>query len=147
MTDMIAPDTFERLHLPFVRRLVTEIRDAGLHSIYYYCGAPGDRWELLFAAGADALSLEEGKKGFQIDIEQVVERAAGRCAVLGNLDAIGVLQKGSEGELRAELARQIAAGRRNGGRFVTSIGSPVTPETPVERVRLYCELARELGRA
>jgi len=26
-----------------------------------------------------------------------------------------------------------------------SIGSPVTPGTSVERVRLYCELVRELG--
>jgi uroporphyrinogen-III decarboxylase len=65
--------------------------------------------------------------------------------VLGNLDAIGVLQGGSEDALRSEIARQIAAGRRNGSRFVMSLGSPVTPATPVERVRLYCELAHELG--
>jgi uroporphyrinogen-III decarboxylase len=47
--------------------------------------------------------------------------------------------------LRAEIARQIAAGRRNGGRFVLSLGSPVTPGTPMERVRRYCDLAHELG--
>jgi uroporphyrinogen-III decarboxylase len=71
----------------------------------------------------------------------------GRCAVLGNLDAMELLEHGSEGALRAEIARQIAAGRRNGSRFVMSIGSPVTPDTPVERVRLYCDLVHELGRA
>ena len=48
-------------------------------------------------------------------------------------------------QLRAEIARQIAAGRRNGSRFIMSLGSPVTPRTPVDRVRLYCDLARELG--
>lgn len=47
-------------------------------------------------------------------------------------------------ELHAELARQIAAGRRNNGRFIMSLGSPVNPETPVERVRLYCDLVPEL---
>ena len=46
---------------------------------------------------------------------------------------------------RAEIVRQIQAGRRNGSRFVMSIGSPVTPGTPPERVRLYCDLAHELG--
>jgi len=27
-----------------------------------------------------------------------------------------------------------------------SLGSPVTPGTPVERVRLYCKMVREMGR-
>ncbi len=57
-----------------------------------------------------------------------------------------MLQDGDEESLRAEIARQIAAGRRNGSRFVMSLGSPVTPGTPSSRVRLYCDLAHELGR-
>jgi len=74
MTDMVSPAAFESLCLPFVRRVVDEIRGAGMKSIYYYCGDPTDRWDLLFAAGADALSLEESKKGFRIEIDEVVER-------------------------------------------------------------------------
>jgi len=145
LTDMISPQAFASLNLPFVRRLVEEIRSLGLKSIYYYCGDPAGKWEQLLSVGADALSLEESKKGFLIDIEDVVERVRGRCAVLGNLDAIELLEKGSEEELRAEIARQVAAGRRNGSRFIMSLGSPVTPGTTVERVRLYCDLVHELG--
>ena len=100
---------------------------------------------MILSLGADALSLEESKKNFAIDIEDVVERVQGRCTVLGNLDAVDVLQNGSEEELQAEIARQIAAGRRNGSRFIMSLGSPVTPGTPVERVRSYCDLVHELG--
>ena len=145
LTDMIGPDAFARLNVPFLTRLVDEIRAQGMHSIYYFCGDPLGKWEHLLAVGADGLSLEESKKGFVIDIEEVVERAQGKCAVLGNLDAVGVLQDGTEGELRAEVERQMAAGRKNGNRFIMSIGSPVTPGTPVERVRLYCDLVHELG--
>jgi len=145
MTDVISPNAFSSLNVPFVRQLVEEIRATGMKSIYYYCGNPAGKWELLLSVGADALSLEEGKKGFGINIDEVVERAQGRCAVLGNLDAIALLPNASEDELRAEISRQISAGRRNGSRFVMSLGSPVTPETPVERVRLYCDLAHELG--
>ena len=87
------------------------------------------------------------KKSFSIDIEDVVDRVQGRCTVLGNLDAVGVLEQADEEHLRAEIARQIAAGRRNGSRFIMSLGSPVTPGTPAERVRLYCDLAHELGGA
>jgi uroporphyrinogen-III decarboxylase len=145
MTDMISPDAFRRLNLPFLREVVGVIRDAGMFSIYYYCGDPGDRLDLLIESGADAISLEESKKGFQIDITDVVDRVRGRCAVLGNLDAIGLLAHGSEADLCDEISRQLAAGRRNRGRFVMSLGSPVTPETPLRRVRLYADLVHRLS--
>jgi len=145
LTDMISPEAFSALNVPYVRRLVEGIRAAGMKSIYYYAGNPAGKWDLILSMGADALSMEESKKHFRIDIEDIVKRAQGGCTVLGNLDAIGVLQNGSEAQLRAEIGRQIAAGRRNGGRFIMSLGSPVTPETTVERVRLYCDLVHELG--
>ena len=145
MMDLVSPSSFEELNLPFLGELVAEIRSAGLKSIYYFAGNPTGRLDLLLRISADALSLEESKKGYTIDIADVVERVQGRCTVLGNLDAVGILQDGSEEQLRVEIARQIAAGRENGSRFIMSIGSPVTPGTRVERVRLYCDLVHELG--
>ena len=130
-----------------LRRLIEEIRSAGMKSVYYFCGDPAGKWDLLLSLGMDAIGLEEGKKDFRNDIEDIVERVAGRCVVLGNLDAIGVLQNGDEKSLREAIGRQVAAARRNRSRFIMSLGSPPTPETPVERVRRYCDLARELGAA
>ena len=144
-TDMISAEAFGARNVPFLRSLVDEIRAAGMRSIYYFCGNPAGKWDLIASVGADALSLEESKKGFAIDIEGVVDRAQGSCTVLGNLDAVGILQDGSEDQVRAEIARQIEAGRQNGSRFIMSLGSPVTPATPVERVHRYCELVHELG--
>ena len=145
MLDMIHPDAFASMNLPLVRELVEAIRAAGMKSVYYYCGDPTGKWDLIFSAGADAVAFEEGKKGFQLDIDEVVQRVGGRCVVLGNLDAVAVLQNGTEQQLRDEIARQIDAGKRNGSRFIMSIGSPVTPDTPIDRVRLYCDTVREIG--
>lgn len=147
LSDAVGPEAFSAIAAPPRERLVREIRSLGMSAIYYYCGDPSDRWDRILATGADALALEEGKKGFAIDIEEVVDRVRGRMCVLGNLDAIAVLERGSDAELAREVGRQIAAGRRNGGRFVTSLGSPVTPGTPIGRVRRYVEIARELGAA
>ena len=99
----------------------------------------------MLDTGADALALEESKKGFVIDIADVVERVNGRMTVLGNLDSVGILEQAGDEALRAEIARQIAAGRRNGSRLIMSLGSPVTPDTPASRVRRYCDLTRQLG--
>jgi uroporphyrinogen-III decarboxylase len=145
-TDAVSPAAFARINLPMVQQLCEIIRQAGDKSIYYYCGNPHDRWDSLLASGADALSLEEGKKGFEIDIDAVVDRVRGRMAVLGNLDAIDLLEHADRPALSKEVARQLQAGRRNGGRFILSVGSPVTPGTSVARVREYCELSRELQR-
>ena len=144
-TDLISPAAFAELNVPLLRELCRAVRKLGMHAIYYYCGNPWDRMAHLLSIGADALSLEEGKKGFRIDVEDVVTAAGGRCVVFGNLDAIGLLEHGSDEELRREIRRQIAAGKRNGSRFVLSIGSPVTPRTPVGRVRRYCDIAHESG--
>jgi hypothetical protein len=144
-TDQISPAHFESMNLGFLNRLIEEIRSLGLKSIYYYCGDPTGKWDLITGIGADAFAFEESKKGFTIDIEEVVDRVNGRAAVFGNLDAIHTLPYASEDRLRHEIKRQIAAGRKNNNRFVMSIGSPVTPATPVDRVRLYVDLVHELG--
>lgn len=146
LTDMIRPDAFAALNVRYLRLLVDGIRSAGMKSIYYFAGNPAGKWDEILSVGADALSMEESKKNFSIEIEDIVERVGGRCTVLGNLDSVGVLQDGSEEKLRAEIARQITAGRRNRSRFIMSLGSPVTPQTPVARIRLYSDLVRELSR-
>lgn len=143
LTDSIGPEAFGRLNIPHLRQLVEEIRSLGMRSIYYYCGSPAGKWDHILSVGADALSLEESKKGFTNDIDEAVDVIKGRCVLLGNLSSIGTLQNGTEDELRAEVGRHLAAGRRNRGRFIMSLGSPVTPRTPKERVRLYCDLVHE----
>lgn len=145
LTDQIGPARFARYNLPMLRALTDAIRAAGMWSIYYFCGNPWPVWDLLLDSGADALSLEESKKGFDIDIDEVVDRVQGRMTVFGNLDTVDMLEKADAGTLTAEVSRQLAAGRRNGGRFVMSTGSPITPGTTVARVREYVTLVRELA--
>lgn len=145
MSDMISPAQCRDFSLKYVRPLVEAIREAGLWSVHYYCGRPDDRWEHLLDTGADALALEEGKKGFEVDMPRVAELVDGRMTLLGNIDAIAVMEHGSSQSLRAEIERQCEAGRRNRGRFVVSIGSPVTPGTPIARVREYCDIVHEIS--
>ncbi|MCM8758368.1 MAG: uroporphyrinogen decarboxylase family protein [Candidatus Omnitrophica bacterium] len=145
LTDMISPAAFERFNVPFMKRLVNAIRETGAKSIYYYCGNPWDRIDKILQIGADALAFEEGKKGFEIDIEKIADVVAGRAVILGNLDAINLLPHADEKTLAKEIERQMKAGIKNKRRFIMSTGSPVTPETSIAQVQLYCELARKIG--
>ena len=145
-TDMISPGNFHRLNAKFIRRLAEEIRLLNMKSVYYFSGNPEGKWESLLSLNVDALAFEEGKKGFSVDMESVVERVAGRCALFGNLDAINILPHASPDRLKSEIDRQIKCGRKNNNRFIMNIGSPVTPGTSVDRVRQYVDLARQSGR-
>ena len=61
--------------------------------------------------------------------------------LFGNLDALFV-ERASDEELLGEVRRQInVAGRHN---FILSLGSPLTPGTSLERVRLVTESTRRI---
>ncbi len=144
-TDMIRPEDFERFNAKYLRRTAEAIRARNMKSIYYFCGNPEGKWTSMLSLGTDALAFEESKKGFTIDIESLAERVAGKYTLFGNLDALDVLPNASLDRLKSEIEKQIQAGRKNGNRFVMSIGSPVTPGTPACRVKQYVDLARLLG--
>ena len=146
MVDMINPASYQEINLPLIQAMVEEIRALDMHSIYYFCGDPKGKLGLILETGADAMSLEESKKGFSIDILEMSKYIDGRCTLLGNLDAIHLLPKAREPLLRDALTYQIEAGWYNKGRFIMSIGSPVTPGTTHHQVRLYTELTHQLGR-
>jgi len=145
MTDMISPDHYHTLNIPYLRVITEQARANKLRTFHYFCGDPTGKWQDLLDTGADALALEESKKGFDIDIVDVVKRVNGHMVVLGNLDAVGILEQADDNVLQAEIKRQLSAGKDNGNRFIMSLGSPVTPGTPVARVQCYLETVHTLG--
>ena len=144
-SDSISCYAYNSIVLPFLKQIFEHIRELRLKSIYYYCGDPWKKLDLILSAGADAVAFEEGKKNFSIDIEDIVSHVQGRCTILGNMDSIDVLQDGTGDELKVEIKRQLTAGRKNKSRFIMNLGSPVTPSTPLTRVRQFCNIVHEYG--
>jgi uncharacterized protein YjeT (DUF2065 family) len=145
LSDHISPDLYRRLVLPALQEQTADLRRAGLKTIHYYTGNPFDRLDLLLAGGADALALESSRKGFTIDVADLARRVRGRLAILGNLNEVDLLEKGPIPAIRAEVKRQLEAGRANDGRFLMGIGGPVTPATPPAHVRAVAEAVHELA--
>lgn len=80
-------------------------------------------------------------KYFQIDIAAVRAAVGPELCLLGNIDSYAVVQKGTEAELAAEVARQIRVAGASGG-FIVGVGSPLPLDTPPERVDLLVRCAR-----
>jgi uroporphyrinogen-III decarboxylase len=142
--DMISVAHYERFSLPYMRTLIDEIHRAGLKGIVIYFGAVMDRLDQIASLGADGLSVECSMKGYVNDIDEIARRIGDRVSLFANIDPVGVLEKGSDTELEREIARQVQAGRRARG-FLVSPASPITPATPLRRVRQFIDVARAAG--
>ncbi len=142
MTDSISPAAYRTLNLPALQTLTRAIEAHGLYSVHYATGRLTDRWDLVLSSGATALALEESRKGFVHDIVEIARRVDGQMALFGNLDACHDLERASIDDLQVAVARQQEAALYNRRRFVMSLGSPVTPGTPIERLHLWRRLAQ-----
>ena len=105
-------------------------------------GLDATEFEDIISTGVDALAFEESKKGYKIDMDEIVDAVAGRCTLFGNLDPYNVLCQGTEMSLEIEIKKQMMSGKRNKGRFIMNTGSPVTPETTVGRYCLYMDMVK-----
>jgi len=139
--DIISPSMYERFVHPYEERFFTGIRYLGLKSILYFCGDVTPRLPAIRRLPIDALMVEESKKDFTIEIGAVREAVGEDLCLFGNIDVYEVLLKGSAEALEAEIARQIAAAGAK-GRFIVGVGSPVTLDTPPERIDMLARLAR-----
>jgi len=139
--DMISVAHYERFSLPYMKEMVREIFRLGQKAIIIYFGGINDRLEQIASIGADGLSMETSMKGYVNDIREIALNIGDRVSLFGNVDPFNVLEKGSDAQLEAEIERQAAAGRIARG-FIMCTGSPITPATPIQRVRKFIELGQ-----
>ena len=144
--DMISVAHYERFCLPYTTELVGEIHRLGHKAILIYYGGIADRLEQIASTGADGLACEASMKTYTNDVAEFARRVGGRITLFGNVDPIGVLQDGTDERLVAEVGRQARAGGFARG-FIACTGSPITPGTPLARVRRFIELGRRHGAA
>jgi len=139
--EMVSVADYERFSMPYAQQVVDEIHAQGMKAILIYFGGVADRVEHIASLKADGLLVETTMKNYVNDIGDIASRLGGRMVLFGNIDPVGVLWRGSDERLCAEIERQGEVGRRY-GRFIMSTGSPITPGTPLARIRRFIDLAR-----
>ena len=126
--DLISPRSYDEFVFAYNQPYFRHMRGLGLLPIHYVCGDTIPRLERIVQYDVAAVAVEESKKSFRIEIEEVVERVDGRAAVFGNIDAVQFGLHASLEEMTAEVKRQAQIGARARG-FVVSTGSPFPLDT------------------
>jgi hypothetical protein len=137
--DMISAGDYERFCLPRIAEMVKEIHRLGKKAILIYFGGIADRVEQICATGADALIMETSMKNYTNDFAEIAGKVNRRMALFGNIDPVGVLERGSDDEVRKAIRSQVEVGRAKCKGFIVSTGSPITPGTPLKRVQDFAE--------
>ena len=138
LPSMLSPAHFLEFVAPYHRRLF----DAFPRALKFLHN-DGDAAHLLGvlpACGMDILHF-----GPAVPMEAAKAELGRRVALMGNLDPLRVMLRGSDEEFDAECKRVIQEGKAGGG-FVFSTGGEVSPGTDPERVRAMSDYAKTVGR-
>jgi len=126
--DIISPGTYDEFVFAYNQPYFKHMTGLGLCPIHYVCGDVIPRLEQISQLDIAAVGVEESKKKFVIELEEVVKQIAGRVAVLGNIDAVRYGQNASLEDMAAEANRQLRIGQNAQG-FLLSTGSPFPLDT------------------
>jgi len=126
--DMISPRAYDEFVRDYNDPYFKVMHRLGILPVHLVCGDVLPRLEQMANYEVAAIAVEESKKNFRIEIEEVVDRVGERVVVMGNIDAIQYGLYATPDEIAAEVKRQASIGARARG-FVASTGSPFPLDT------------------
>ena len=134
----MAPGDFERFALPYVKRIIAELRKSTDVPIIYFANNGATLLELSRTSGADVLGLD-----WRVDIAKAIEVIGPGISVQGNLDPIALLLP--EKEMRARVAKILAGGSKARG-HICNLGHGIHQYTPPKQAKLFIDAVHELSR-
>ena len=140
--DMISEADYLNFVYPYDKIIVDAVHAAGLKSIFHFCGDIIPRLKHIKRMGPVIFGAEESKKGFEVDMVQVRAGLGNDICLLGNIDVYDVVERGTPEEWAREVERQITGAGTE--RFVVSCGSPITHDTPPQRLRDFVVTAQSV---
>jgi len=141
-TDTISPEDYEELVFPEDYAVCKAARDAGLFVLHWFLGDLMPILDNVLELPMDALVLEEGRKGYEIDPVEIRRRVGPEFCLFGfgfEHDYCTF----NRASLANELKRQIEGAAQDGA-FIA--GTPIMPpNAQPEAVDFYFAEARRLG--
>jgi uroporphyrinogen-III decarboxylase len=142
--DMISPRAYDEFVFAYNQPYFRHMRKLGLLPIHYVCGNAIPRLSRIVELDIAAVAVEESKKNFQIELDDVVDRVAGRVAIFGNIDAVRFGIHSTVAEMADEVRRQAGIGAKAKG-FVMSTGSPFPLDTNPRLIDTLVSTAHSLA--
>lgn len=133
---ILAPGDFAEYALPYVKRIIADLKPTGL-PIIYFANNGATLLELSADSGADVIGLD-----WRINIGDAIKRV-GNKAVQGNIDPFALMLP--EDSLRARVARLLEDAKDAKG-HIFNLGHGIHQFTPPDQAGILVEAVHELSR-
>ena len=124
--------------LPYLKRLFDGMPE-GVVGVIHNCSRVSHLIEQYIATGAKAIQFGE-----DLPMEVAKERVGDKMCLFGNMGPLGVMSKGSPGDVIAACKDLIEKGGPGGGYILSSSGS-VNRDMPLENLEAMVYAAEEFG--
>lgn len=139
-----SPDYFREFVMPYERRVVEAIHDAGKFSVYHNCGSARNLYSNYREIGMTVWeTVSEPPRGDN-RLAEAKAVLGDRICLLGNLDQVEFLKHATPQQVAAR-AREIIEVGKTGGRFIFSTSDYLENDTPRENVVAMIAAAKEAG--
>jgi hypothetical protein len=141
--DTISPEYYANTIFPYEEKLCKIAHEYGLYTLNWFLGDLMPIIEQVKQLPLDALVLEQGRKGYEIDPVAIRQQIGNKLAIFGFGDELDFCDFNQD-KLASELERQITGAGADGA-FV--VGTPIMPiNAQPAAVDFYFKTARKLGK-
>ena len=138
--NLISPKMHSEFALQAAKVAVSEFKKRGVPVIYHVCGNTTKIFENMADTGADGISIEEA-----VDLSDAKTRVGDRVCLMGNLDGVGLLLRGTALEVK-KATEECISKAANGGGFMLSSGDETPRDCPTENIESMVHVAMTFGR-
>ena len=132
----LGPRDFRDINLPYIKQIITDLKNTGLPVIYFGRGAHGSLDDLR-NCGADVIAIDHG-----IDLDYAIAILGKNVAVQGNLDPFILFQSRENIERRV---RDTLAQGKNAHGHIFNLGEGISPATHVDNVRAMVDAVHDFS--
>ncbi|MCL2406814.1 MAG: hypothetical protein FWC95_02680 [Defluviitaleaceae bacterium] len=136
-----SPSQFSEFVTPYLEQIIREYRNMGFYSIKHTDGNMMPIVDQIIDCKPDALHSLDPQGG--VDLKYMKERYGKTMCLIGNVNC-GLLDTGTDEEVRADVLRALRDGMPGGG-FIFGTSNCVYTGMPLERYEMMMELRREFG--
>jgi uroporphyrinogen-III decarboxylase len=142
---LIGQKFFDANILPYEKRLVDAIHEAGSFTVYHNCGRAVGLLPSYLLLGMTAWETVAEPPQGDNNLEQAKKAVGDRITLIGNLDQVDFLKTATPAEVEKRTRNLVETGKP-GGRYIFACSDYLEPNTPHENVKAMVKAAKAAGR-
>ena len=135
-TSLIGPALYEEFVLPYQKRMIRAVHEAGAKVKLHICGNINPVMHLIARTGADIVDMD-----YMVDMDRAAEILPKDCCICGNFDPVTILYEGTPRMVKEAARRCMALSEKNNN--IVAPGCEIPKDTPIVNVLALKEALEE----